>query len=183
VLALMRVINGDAPLLAAQELIDPMVRIRMNASAYCGIDVWYKWMHLLRTWGRIGDLRIAEIDAQSDASDPSLVHVSGRWIGRGRKGMAAARQAAAAQYRVRDGRITEIWTQRSNYEFVFGPWIKYRAGYALILACAAPYFFVRSLSDDGFPSPAHRAAPAHRDYSWRVKATAASPPPDSNRSK
>jgi len=57
VLALVRVVNGEAPRLAASEILDPMVEIRMDSTGYCGIDAWYKWVHSIRNCGRVADLR------------------------------------------------------------------------------------------------------------------------------
>ena len=39
VFALVRVVNGEVPRLAAREILDPRVEIRMDSADYCGIDV------------------------------------------------------------------------------------------------------------------------------------------------
>ncbi len=152
VFALVRVVNGEAPRLAAREILDPRVEIRMDSTDYCGIDVWYKWIHLIRNCGRVADLRMTECRARCDARDPSLVHLSARWAGtiRSRRiaGMAAA--DGEVRYLIRDGRIKKIWTHRSNYEFIFGRWIRYSICYWLFLGWSVLYFALLSLRKKDF---------------------------------
>jgi hypothetical protein len=152
VFALVRVINGEAPWLAAREILDPMVEIRMDSTAYCGIDVWYKWIHLIRHCGRISDLRMTQCRARCDARDPSLVHMSARWAGtiRSRQisGMAAA--DGEVRYLIRNGRIKKIWTHKSNYEFIFGRWIRYSICFWLFLAWTPLYFALLSSCKKNF---------------------------------
>jgi hypothetical protein len=147
VFALVRVINGDAPRRMAQEILDPMVQIRVDSASYCGIDVWYKWIHLIRNCGRVSDLRMIRCEVRRDAQEPSLVHLSARWTGtirsRGMSGMSAS--DGEGRYLIRDGRIKKIWTHKSNYEFIFGRWIRYSICYNLFLAWAVLYFAIRSL--------------------------------------
>ena len=152
VLALVRVVNGDVPRLAAREILDPMVEIQMDSTGYCGIDVWYKWIHLIRTCGRVGDLRMTQCRAHYDTRDPSLVHLSARWTGtiRSRRipGLAAA--DGEVRYLIRDGRIKKIWTHKSNYEFIFGRWIRYSICYWLFLSWTVLYFGLLSLRQKDF---------------------------------
>jgi hypothetical protein len=147
VLALVRVVNGEAPRLAAREILDPMVEMHMDASGYCGIDVWCKWVHLIRNCGRIDGLRMTQCRARCDASDPSLVHLKARWTGtvRSRRITAMAAADGEAQYLIRGGRIKKIWTHKTNYEFVFGRWIRYSICYWLLLAWSVFYFTVLAL--------------------------------------
>ena len=146
VLALVRVINGEAPRLAAGEILDPMVEIRMDSTGYCGIDVWYKWIHLIRNCGRVADLRMTRCRARCDSRDPSLVYLSARWTGtiRTRRISEIATSDGEACYLIRDGRIKKIWTHKSNYEFIFGRWISYSIFYWLFLAWAFIHFALLS---------------------------------------
>jgi hypothetical protein len=122
VLALVRVINGDAPLEAAREILDPMVRIHWDAKEYCGIDIWYQFIDRIRNRGRVAELRMTECRVRCDDRDPRLVHLSARWTGtsRSRQLPETAASDGEASYLIRDGRIAEIWTHKSNYEFIFG---------------------------------------------------------------
>ena len=152
VFALIKVVNGDAPRLAAQDILDPMVQIRMDSARYCGIDVWYKWIHLIRNCGRIADLRMTRCEARHDAHDPSVVCVSARWSGTvrslGRSALAPSN--GEVRYQIENDRITKIWTHKSNYEFIFGRWIKYPIGYGLLLGWSVFYFALLSLRKRDF---------------------------------
>lgn len=152
VLALVRVINGDAPPGAAQEILDPMVQMRMDSAEYRGIDIWYKWIDLIRNCGRVCDLRITHCRLRCDPEEPYLVHLSGRWTGTigSQPVPVTSPRDAAVDYLVHDGRIKKIWTHRSNYEFIFGRWIGYPVCYPLFLAWVAICFSLRSLRSQDF---------------------------------
>jgi hypothetical protein len=152
VLALVRVVNGEAPRLAAREILDPMVEIRLDAAAHRGIDVWYKWIHLIRNCGRVADLRMTRCQPRCDAREPSLVYLSARWAGtiRSRRIPGMATADGESRYLIRDGRIKKIWTHKSNYEFIFGRWIRYPICYWLFLAWCGLYFALLSLRKKGF---------------------------------
>jgi len=146
VLALVRVINGDAPRRRAQEILDPKVQIRVDSASYCGIGVWYKWIYLIRNCGRVSDLRMIRCEVRRDAQEPSLVHLSARWTGTIRsRGMPGMSSDGEGRYLIRDGRIKKIWTRKSNYEFIFGRWIRYSICYKLFLAWSVLYFAILSL--------------------------------------
>jgi hypothetical protein len=142
VLALVKVINAEAPRLTADEILDPMVRIRMDSAKHKGIKTWYMWLHLIRNYGRISDLRLTGFNADCDPKKRNLIHVSGRWSGIMRPQFirCASAHHVNLRYLVEGGRITAIWTSRSNYEFIFGRWIKYPVLYWLFLAWAYVYF-------------------------------------------
>ena len=152
VFALVQVVNGEAPRLAAQEILDPMVEIRMDSTNYRGIDFWYKWIHLIRNCGRVADLRMTECRARCDDRDPSLVHLTARWAGtiRSRRMPGTAAADGEVRYLIRDGRIQKIWTHRSNYEFIFGRWIRYSICFWLFLAWSVLYFALLSLRKKDF---------------------------------
>jgi len=54
------------------------------------------------------------------------------------------------RYLIRDGRIVAIWTRKSNYEFVFGRWIRYSICYWLFSAWIFLYFAALSLRKKDF---------------------------------
>ena len=152
VFALVRVVNGDAPRLAAREILDPMVEIQMDSTGYCGIDVWYKWIHLIRNCGRVGDLRMtqcrAHCDARGSVARPPVGPLDGNDPIAADTRMASA--DGEARYLIRDGRIKKIWTQKSNYEFIFGRWIRYSICYWLFLGWTVLYFALLSLRKKDF---------------------------------
>jgi len=150
VVALIRIINGEAPRLAAAQILDPEVELYMDSRTYCGIDVWYKWIYLIRNCGCVGDLRMSQCRVRCDARDPSLVHLSARWTGVVRSRQTVDERDREGRYLIRDGRIRKIWTHKSNYEFIFGRWISNPIGYRLLLACTVVYFSLLSLRNVNF---------------------------------
>jgi hypothetical protein len=147
VLALVRVINAELPRTTASALLDPDVEIHMDTTIHRGIETWYKWVHLIRNCGRISDLRMTEYSARTDPQEPQLVHLSARWTGilRGQNPPRTSEHSIQLRYLVRQGCIRTIWTRKSNYEFIFGSWIKYVVCYRLFLAWAILYFAAMSL--------------------------------------
>jgi hypothetical protein len=152
VFALIRVVNGEAPRLAAREILDPMVEIHMDLLEYRGIDLWYKWIHLIRNCGRLKGLRMTQCRARCDARDPSLVHLSARWTGkiRSRQTIGTAPADGEARYLIRDGRIKKIWTHKTNYEFIFGRSIRYSICFWFFLAWTVFYFRLLSFRQRNF---------------------------------
>src|SRR5262249_27958629 len=129
-----------------------MVEIHMDSMDYCGIEVWYKWIHLIRNCGRVTDLRMMGCRAHCDVSNPSLIHLAARWTGTvgSRRIPGMAQTDGEVRYLIRDGHISEIWTHRSNYEFIFGGWIRYSICYRLFLAWTVLYFALLSLRKKDF---------------------------------
>lgn len=156
VLALVRVINRDASQHTAQSILDPLVQIRMDAARHRGIKTWCMWIHLIHNCGRVTGLRLTNCHTWCDAHDPDVVHLSGRWsglVGYGRK-PRMSEHCVRLRYLIRDGRIVAIWTRKSNYEFVFGRWIRYSICYWIFLGWAFLYFEAVALRTAGFlPRP------------------------------
>ena len=146
VLTLVQVINGDSPLLTAQDILDPGVRIHMDSVEFSGIDIWYKWIHLIHNSGRVLEPRITHCEARCDARDPNLVHLSARWTGidRSQRECTTSARNTEARYLVLDGRIKAIWTHKANYQFIFGRWIRYSICYWIFLGWSMLYFLVLS---------------------------------------
>jgi|GEM_PF-216005 len=147
VLALVRVINAQSPRLSARDYLDPNVKIHMDSAAHSGIAIWLKWIYLIRNCGRIRNLRMTPCRVSHDAQDSSLVRLSICWSGtqRSRRVPISSAQECHLVYRVRDGRISEIWTKKINYTFIFGWWIRYSVLYRLFQLWAALLFAGLSL--------------------------------------
>jgi hypothetical protein len=78
-----------------------------------GVQTWKTWLGFLRSVEP--DLEL--VDATAEMEDDGRIHLRGRW----RAGGRTADYTASAWYRVRGGRITEIWTKSDNYTFILGP--------------------------------------------------------------
>jgi stearoyl-CoA desaturase (Delta-9 desaturase) len=152
VLALVRVINGESPRSSAREYLDPDVKIHMDFAAYRGITIWFKWIYLIRNCGRIRNLRMTPCSVSGSPQDSSLVRLSIRWSGINRStGVSASTpEKYDLLYKVQDGRISEIWTKKINYTFIFGSWIRHRLLYRLFFLWAVLLFARLSLLGRGY---------------------------------
>ncbi len=151
-LALVAVISGELPRLAAEAYLDSQVKIHVDSSNHRGSTIWYKWIHLIRNCGRVQDLRMTPCEVRGDPQDPGLVHLSMRWSGidRTRHTPVTAPDVHYLRYLVRDGRIVEIWTRKINYVFIFGGWVRSSVHFRLFQAWALLYFALLSLRGKDF---------------------------------
>jgi hypothetical protein len=142
VVALVRVINGELPIMAAEEHLDPQVKMHMDSAQHRGITLWYKWIHLIRNCGRVSDLRMVPVKIWADPQEPGMVHLWMCWSGtdRGKHTAETALDMYHVRYLIQGGRIVEIWTHKANYVFIFGEWIRYSACYRLFLGWAMLHF-------------------------------------------
>lgn len=144
---LIQMLSGDKPLAEADECLDRAVVIHVDdAEIHRGVALWKRWVHLMRECGRLQDLRFepATMDVTGDVTG-DLVRVTFRWSGETRRGRETGRPRTSnrVQYRVQDGRITEIWTRKANYTDIFGGWIRVTVFYRLFLLWGLVYFLVR----------------------------------------
>jgi hypothetical protein len=140
---LIAVLSGDTPLAGVAACLDHDVVIHVDdAETHRGIALWKRWVHLMRERGRLRGLRF-EPDTMDVRGD--VVRVTFRWSGARRRGRAAGRPPTLnrVQYRVRDGRVVEIWTRKANYVDIFGRWIRLTPLYRLFLLRGLVYFLVR----------------------------------------
>ena len=123
---LLEVISGDAPLAEALELLAPDVVSHMEEYTVRGTDVWFDWLAFIRSRAR-GRLRVDV--------DRLVTHPDGRITAFGWLRMAdnRTRQENRAVYRLDGGRIVEIWTNRGNYEMIFGAKVRHRLTWLLVL--------------------------------------------------
>ena len=147
VLALVRVINGDLPRHAASDYLDPNVRIHMDGADHRGITTWYKWIHLIRHRGRLGNLRMCPTAISSDPLIPGMVLLSIRWAGTDRSSAQSivTPNTYNLQYLVRKSHIIEIWTHKINYVAIFGSWFRRSIYYRFFLGWSILYFVCLSL--------------------------------------
>jgi hypothetical protein len=142
VLRIVDMLNGTRPRDQASEYIHPSVSIHMDGSTHHGIEMWQRWVYLLRNCGRLRELQFLPSEMSVDPDDTHIVRLVGRWTGIDRHG-GAPHQASRLihfSYRWDGGRVVELWTRRSNYDFVLGRWIRLRAFYQVFLLWAFLYF-------------------------------------------
>jgi stearoyl-CoA desaturase (delta-9 desaturase) len=177
VLGLVRVINGESPRLSAKDYLDPSVNIHMDSARHCGIELWYKWIYLIRNCGRICNLYMTPCKLSCDRENPNIVHLSIRWSGieRSRWTPVVAPEIYHLRYLVENCRIIEVWTTKSNYIFIFGSWIRYSILYRLLFLWAIFYFAILSLrgkdyhgdNDEGRPAKSRTQKEGLKSSSWQ----------------
>ena len=126
VLSVVEMLSGARSRQQASDNIDRLVTIYMDSATYRGLDLWQKWVYLLRNRGRFRELRFLPSELSFDPDDSCIVNLVGVWTGIGRFDDVARQAASPAhfRYRLEGGRIVELWTKKSNYQFVLGKWIK-----------------------------------------------------------
>lgn len=122
---LMGILAGKTPISHGVELIGQDVVAHMDGITFRGINTWANWIRYIQTRDRVTDLDL-EVD-QFVTNDDGTITATGRWKGRS-QGRQIFSRDLWARYRLQDGVIVEIWTTRTNYEFMLGPFMRSRAG-------------------------------------------------------
>jgi flavin-dependent dehydrogenase len=114
--ALMAIIGGDAPLEEAMRVLAPDVLCHMGRFTSRGPDTWTAWVAFIRSRGVADLCAVVETIHETEAGTLTVLgHFRGTHAGTPVTG-----ERAEAVYRVQGGRITEIWTHRTNYTLMFG---------------------------------------------------------------
>jgi len=142
VLRIIEMLSGERSREEASRYIHPLVTIHMDEATHRGLDMWQRWVYLIRNCGRYRELRFVPGKLSLDAADPCVVNLVGRWVGVGR--MDGLRREASDlchfRYRFESNRAVELWTLKSNYAFILGPWIRFSVFYRIFLGWAILYF-------------------------------------------
>ncbi|MDQ2762137.1 MAG: NAD(P)-binding domain-containing protein [Pseudomonadota bacterium] len=142
----------------AANYIDPQITIHMDSATHRGIELWQKWLYLIRNCGRLRQLRLVPSELSADPQDPAIVNLLGRWVGVGRHD-GVPREASHTshfRYRLANNRVVELWTHKTNYDGILGKWIRFSVLYRLYLGWAI--FLFRSLSRKGLSYHIDRSA-------------------------
>ena len=123
---LLEVIGGDAPLAEALDLLAPDVVCHMDAYTVCGTDVWFDWLEFIQSRAT-SELRV-DVDRIVTEADGRITAFG--WL---RTADGRTRQRNQATYRIQGGRIAEVWTNRGNYEMIFGAKVRHRLTWLLVL--------------------------------------------------
>jgi flavin-dependent dehydrogenase len=113
VLQLAEVIAGRLAPGWVEQLLAPDVVSHVDGLTAKGQSVWKEWLHFLRSRPGMDDLELVDVELHPLA-DGRIVAVA-RW-----KLGERISEPVSATYRVEDGRIVEIWTSKTNYEFILG---------------------------------------------------------------
>ena len=133
----------------AANYIDPQITIHMDSATHRGIELWQKWLYMIRNCGRLRQLRFVPSELSTDPRNPAIVNLVGRWVGVGRYDgvLREASHTSHFRYRLVNNRVVELWTHKTNYDVITGSWIRFSVLYRLYLGWAI--FLFLSLSRKG----------------------------------
>jgi flavin-dependent dehydrogenase len=121
VMRLADVISGRLPLDTVDELLDAAVVNHLDGITVTGTRTWKTWLTFLRDHPRTPGLEL--VDATTKLEADGRITLTARWRSGGRMS-----EPVDAAYRVKDGRIVEIWTKSGNYAFTLGRVMNTRLG-------------------------------------------------------
>lgn len=122
-------LSGRLDIESGADLFHPDLVVHLDGLTFRGISAWKSWVGYLRSREGMESLEIS-CDGIADIG-PGIVTAFGRW--RVWDGSGVREMNAAATYRFHEGRIAEVWTTRANYEMMFGPAVRSRAGLMVVL--------------------------------------------------
>lgn len=137
VAAVAEALSARRPLRVAFEAFAPDIVLHMGpVRTRLTPSTWINWVEYLRCCGGVSGLR-AEFEHVECRSDGTVL-LRGRWVGQ-RDGSPVSSTLSDVTYRVRGGRIVELWTSPANYTLMFGraagtlpgfavPYLRIRAG-------------------------------------------------------
>jgi hypothetical protein len=126
----MEVLAGEEPLGASRSYMAEDVILHVDNFTFRGRHVWMRWVSFLRARSQPGGLaiRVEETIVNPDGT----ITARGRW--RTTNGEPRFSATVSGRYRVAGTKVAEVWTTRTNYEFVFGSICGSRIGWMVIMA-------------------------------------------------
>ena len=125
---LLAAVGGDVPMAEGVRLLAPDVVCHMDRFTARGADAWVDWVEFIRSRG-VEDVKV-RIDRLETGADGIVTAHGGLTGGAGAK---AGPRGGVARYRVVDGRVSEIWTDRLNYGMIFGAKVRHPPSWLLVL--------------------------------------------------
>jgi hypothetical protein len=122
---LMGILAGNTPIPQGVDIIAQNVVAHMDGIKFHGINTWANWIRFIRTRGDLDGLELV-VD-RLVTNDDGTITAFGNWKAH-KNGEEIVSNELWARYRIRNGRIVEIWTTRTNYVFMLGPIMSSRTG-------------------------------------------------------
>ena len=127
---LVSILQGTKDISEADKILPPVIATHMDHYYFdTSIEAWKTWWTFLKEKGRVSNVSGTCTEMKQNA-DGTYTLVGG-WTGE-HQGQPVVFEPISATYRIRDGKIVEIWTTRKNYIFFFSI-IRYRVGLWVVL--------------------------------------------------
>lgn len=127
---LVSILQGNKDVSEADKILPPVTITNLdNYKFETSVEAWQAWWIFLKERGRASNVSggCSEMIENEDGTYTLI----GEWTGE-QQGKPVLSDPISATYRIRDGKIVEIWTTRKNYIFFFNI-IRYRVGFWIIV--------------------------------------------------
>jgi len=132
---LVALLQGNKDISEADKVLPPVMHSHLDNYEFdTSIEGWQAWWIFLKGKGRVSNVGCTCTEMKKNAD--GTYTLVGEWTGE-QQGKPVVSDPISATYRIRDGKIVEIWTTRKNYIFFFSI-IRYRIGFWVLLS----YFFL-----------------------------------------
>jgi hypothetical protein len=127
---LVGILQGNKDISEADKILPPVTLTHLDNYKFdTSIEAWQAWWIFLREKGRVSNVSGASTEMKQNAD--GTYTLVGEWTGE-YEGKQVVSAPISASYRIRDGKIVEIWTTRKNYIFFFRI-IRYRIGFWIVV--------------------------------------------------
>ena len=127
---LVGILEGNKDISVADKILPPVTLTHLdNYNFDTSIEAWQAWVTFLKEKGRASNVSGGCTEMKQNAD--GTYTLVGEWTGE-YQGKPVVSDPISATYRIRDGKIVEIWTTRKNYIFFFSI-IRYRFGLWVVL--------------------------------------------------
>jgi len=126
---LVNIFQGNKSISEANKILAPTMTAHLDDYEFnISIEGWEAWWRFMREKGQISNVCGGSTQVTENAD--GTYTLVGSWSGEF-DGKPVLFEPISARYRIQDGKIVEIWTNRMNYTFFF-PIMRYRLGVTIV---------------------------------------------------
>ena len=126
---LVGILQGNKDISEADKILSPVTLIHVdNYDLDTTVEEWQAWVTFLKEKGRVSNVGCTCTEMKQNAD--GTYTLVGEWTGE-YQGKPVVSDPISATYRIRDGKIVELWTTPKNYIFFFSI-IRYRFGFWVV---------------------------------------------------
>ena len=126
---LVGILQGNKDISEADKILSPVTLIHVdNYDLDTTVEQWQAWVTFLKEKGRVSNVGCTCTEMKQNAD--GTYTLVGEWTGE-YQGKPVVSDPISATYRIRDGKIVELWTTPKNYIFFFSI-IRYPFGFWVV---------------------------------------------------